>query len=1051
MFSTTLSKKRVAGIVLLAVIVGLFFALNRFPKLDAVGGDLDVVSSTTEQCFQGFCIERETGTGLLEQWWVFSVTYLRLVAIGMGFAFLVAGLAEAFLFPSGSVGGLASGGVFKRTVKGLAVGPVMNLCSACIVPVSTAFHRKGVGIEGTIAMVQSSTTMNIPALAMVFFVFTPMLGFSRLFLAIIGALLLGPVVALAIRRRQGDAGAETEAVELVELKETGSWGPVLAEASRDWMKASVGYLVRLGPMMVVAAFVSGLVIQWLSPETVSTYLGNNIAGIMIAATFGILINVPLLFEIPLVALLLLFGMGTAPAATLLFTAAAGGPFTFWGLAKVMPKKAIATFAAATWILGTLGGLVVLGIGAFIWESADNLRVEAAYKKAAPVLMGEPFSAPITTVTPFTELDLPPGKGPAFIWNRRPGVAIFDYDRDGDLDFYITANQGNPNVLYQNEGRGNFQDVAEGAGVQAVGRNSTGVVACDLNNDGYQDLYVGSEGVYGDGLDFRSSPQEQGNKDLLFLNNGDGSFTDITEAAFGHAVNLRSAMSIACADVDGDQWLDLYVGNFLDLDFRNFHRPWHAGNYNVLYRNNGDLTFTDVSEVAGVKGTQILMRYPDGSPVLYEDPETGERFEGYDPTVTDREGNRVGDPTAQTHAVLFFDNDDDGDPDLWVANDGDRLHVYRNDSTPGNIRFASVAGEMGIDKVGAWMGFALGDYDGDADLDVFVTNLGFHHRMRGRLTTPGGTCEYHDQFPWGSCLNSLLRNDGTRDVPGVGPVGRFVDVAPGTQVLPSPLMPPDSLNPRAVHPDWPVPTGLAAYDFGFGTTFFDYDNDGDQDLYWLGSLEVRGEGPGGQAFSSAGRMLESDGHGAFRDITVRAHLLDIDRVDYSVLDPEDPRFDAEAQRIRPWFHENGKGLAHGDLNGDGFVDLIGTNSSGFVYGKTAKQPGPLYIWLNGGGENHWITLRLRGRMAIDGTGSNADGIGARVQVTTRPEGADQPLVQVQEALAGSSYLSMDSIDLEFGLGQADRVEQIEVLWPSGRRQILTNVDLDQVLLIEEPEA
>ena len=1050
MFSTALNKKRVAGIILLAVIVGLFFALNRFPKLDAVGGDLDAVGSATEQCFQGFCIEREAGTGLLEHWWRFSVTYLRLVAIGMGFAFLVAGLAEAFLFPSGSGGGLASGGVFKRTVKGLAVGPVMNLCSACIVPVSTAFGRKGVGIEGTIAMIQSSATMNIPALAMVFFVFTPMLGFSRLLLAIIGALLLGPIVALAIRRGRGDAGMEVEPVVIRDEPETGPWVPVLMEACRDWAKASVGYLVRLGPLMVVAAFVSGLVIQWLNPETVSTYLGNNITGIAIAATFGILINVPLLFEIPLVALLLLFGMGTAPAATLLFTAAAGGPFTFWGLAKAMPKRAIAIFAAATWVLGALGGLAVLGIGVFIWESGDNLRVEAANR--TPVVMGEPFSSPITAVTPFTRLDPRATKGPSYIWGHRPGVAIFDYDRDGDLDFYVTADQGHSNVLYQNDGGGNFEDVAEEAGVEAVEWNSTGVVACDFNNDGYQDLYVGSKGALGDGLGFRSPPQTQGNRDVLYLNNRDGTFTDITGAAFGDAANLRSATSIACADVDGDRWLDLYVGNLFDDDFRNMNLPTHPGHYNVLYRNNADLTFTEVSETAGVKGPQILMRYPDGKPVLFEDPETGEQFEGYDPTVTDDKDNRVGEPTGQTHAVLFFDNDDDGDPDLWVANDGDRLHVYRNDSTPGNIEFTSLAREMGLDQVGAWMGFALGDYDGDADLDIFVTNLGFHFRLRAPHESPRGVCNYHDQFPWGNCLNTLLRNDGTREIPKVGPVGQFIDVAPETQVLPSPLMPPKSLDPSAIHPDQPVPTGLAAYDFGFGTTFFDYDNDGDQDLYWLGSTVERGEGPGGEVFLSAGRMLESDGRGAFRDITVRARLLDIDRVDYSVLDDEDPRLLLKAHRIDPRFHENGKGLAHGDLNGDGYVDLIGTNARGFI--QSAAQiiefPGPLFVWMNGGGDNHWVTLRLRGRMAIDGTGSNADGIGARVYLTTRPKGADKPLVQVQEVLGGSSYLSMDSIDLEFGLGQVDRVEQIQVLWPSGRQQILTDLEVDQVLLIEEPE-
>ena len=1040
--------------MLLAIIVGLFFAFNRFPKLDAVGGEVDIVSSASEQCFQGFCIERESGTGLLEQWWVFSVTYLRLVAIGMGFAFLVAGLAEAFLFPTGSGRALASGGVFKRTVKGLAVGPVMNLCSACIVPVSTAFHRKGVGIEGTIAMVQSSATMNIPALAMVFFVFTPMLGFSRLFLAIIGALLLGPVVALVIRRGREEASEEREAVELVEIEDTRPWGPVLVDAGRDWVKASLGYLVRLGPMMVAAAFISGLVIQWLSPETVSTYLGNNVSGIAIAATFGILINVPLLFEIPLVALLLLFGMGTAPAATLLFTAAAGGPFTFWGLAKTMPKRAIAAFAAATWILGLLGGLAVLGIGVFIWQSADDLTVEAAYQKnTTPVVMGEPFSAPITPVTPFTKLRLSPAKGPTFIWGQRPGIAVFDYDRDGDLDFYITADQDHSNVLYQNDGQGNFEDVAQEAGVEANQWNSTGVVACDFNNDGYQDLYVGSQGATGDRLDFRSPPHQQGNKDLLFLNNGDGTFTDITDAAFGKAVNLRSAMSVACADVDGDQWLDIYVGNLFDNDFRVLNLANHPGHYNVLYRNNGDLTFTDVTEPAGVKGPQILMWYPDGEPVLFEDPETGELFEGYDPTVTDDAGNQVGEPTGQTHAVFFFDQDDDGDPDLWVANDGDRLYIYRNDSTPGKIRFTSVAGEMGLDQVGAWMGFALGDYDGDADLDVFVTNMGSHFRLRKPDETPRGMCNYHDQFNWGNCLNALFRNDSAQEAPGEGSVGWFVDVAPEIQVVPSPIMPPESLDTSAIYPGRPAPTGLAAYDFGFGTTFFDYDNDGDQDLYWLGSTVERGEGPGGDVFPAAGRMLEGDGRGAFRDITVRARLLDIDLVDYSILEREDPTPYLEAHRIDPRFHENGKGLAHGDLNGDGYVDLIGTNSRGFI--STGPQitelPGPLFVWMNGGGENHWITLRLRGRMAIDGTGSNADGIGARVYLTTKLEGSDEALVQVQAVLGGSSYLSMNSVELEFGLGLSDRVDEILVLWPSGRQQTLRDVDADQVLLIEEPDA
>ena len=105
--------------------------------------------------------------------------------------------------------------------------------------------------------------------------------------------------------------------------------------------------------------------------------------------------------------------------------------------------------------------------------------------------------------------------------------------------------GHPNWLYRNEGDGTFTDAAQEAGVTATDSNSTGVVACDIDNDGYQDLYVGAWGVLGDGLGFFSPTAKEANKDRLFLNNGDGTFRDVTDSAFGGASNLRSATSIAC--------------------------------------------------------------------------------------------------------------------------------------------------------------------------------------------------------------------------------------------------------------------------------------------------------------------------------------------------------------------------------------------------------------------------------------------------------------------------------------------------------------------------
>ena len=716
--------------------------------------------------------------------------------------------------------------------------------------------------------------------------------------------------------------------------------------------------------------------------------------------------------------------------------------------------ACASLAAACGGGGTGGDLVI----APTFELGDAVAAPDPARPAdeGPAADGGVPLGEREPVTPFREVAASAlSEGPDN-WNDRPGAAVFDFDRDGDLDIYITQKGGHPNRLYENDGTGRFRDVAERAGVALIDSHSTGAMACDLDNDGYQDLYVSAWGDPEDQLGFRSPPEGQGNADHLLRNDGDGTFTDVSDPAFGQARNLRSATTVSCADVDGDGWLDLLVANLGAHDFRSFAGPHHPGHLNALYMNNGDMTFTDVAREAGVAGGQIRMLDPAGNRILFEDPDTGELFEGWDPTRRDRLGNRVGEPAPQTHSTLFFDFDDDGDPDLLVADDGDTLKVMRNDTEGGNVLFTEVGEALGLDISGAWMGFALGDYDGDADLDVFVTNIGSHAMIRKPQDNPTGSCQYLQRFSWGTCANFLLRNDGPGELDGLGVSGILVEVGGEVEVLPSPILAPDALDASRIHPSLPVPAGIAAYDFGFGTTFFDFDNDGDVDLYWLGSNKNSGAGPGGDVYPGVGRLMRNDGAGGLEDITVRAGLLDIAGVDYSVLDPDDPRFDAVAQRIDPRFHENGKGLAHGDLDGDGYVDLVGTNSSGTVWTTggpeaLAAAPGPVFVWLNGGGEAHWLTLRLRGRMAVDGTGSNADGIGARVFLTARPDPAAGPTTQVREVYAGGSYLSQDSLDMEFGLGAAATADEIRIIWPSGTEQVLTDVAADRVIEVTEPAA
>ena len=382
-----------------------------------------------------------------------------------------------------------------------------------------------------------------------------------------------------------------------------TWREVLRDGLIEWPKASARYLLRLGPLMVAAGLVSGFVVQWLSADVVERFLGDDAAGIVVAATFGILINVPLLFEIPLVAALLLVGMGTAPAATLLFTAAAGGPFTFWGLAKVLPKRAIVVFAAATWALGALGGLAVLGLGPLTTAPPlAGMQVRSSVADSLdPILddTGSALTSAAAGAATFTDITDAAGlvylqdtlrpNGSCLLGNmcaperQTGGAAAADYDNDGYIDIYVTRLNA-PDMLFRNLGNGRFENRAREAGLHEFDLRSNGAVWFDPDNDGDLDLYVTTI------ADTRF---------YLFINDGQGRFT---EEAVGRGAAVATAYqhlgySVAVGDYDRDGWLDLHVnewGSSLLMD----GLPSHAR----LLRNRGSQApghFEDVTVEAGV--------------------------------------------------------------------------------------------------------------------------------------------------------------------------------------------------------------------------------------------------------------------------------------------------------------------------------------------------------------------------------------------------------------------------------------------------------------------
>jgi hypothetical protein len=481
-----------------------------------------------------------------------------------------------------------------------------------------------------------------------------------------------------------------------------------------------------------------------------------------------------------------------------------------------------------------------------------------------------------------------------------GCAFLDYDGDGWQDILLVNGRDWPGHskqhstlrLYRNNRNGTFTDVTRAAGLE-IEMYGMGVAAGDFDNDGFPDIYITAVG-----------------QNRLFHNTGKGTFVDVTRTA---GLGGREAFSTSAmwVDVDRDGFLDLFVCNYvrwsaqddvfcsLDGKQKSYCTPEaYRGDTCWLFRNRGNGTFDDVTATCGLF-----------------------------------------DSSSKSLGVALIDHDQDGWPDIFVANDTQPNKLYRNQR---NGKFVEVAVEAGVafsedGKARAGMGVDVGEIDRSGRVGLAVTN--FEGEMIG-----------------------LFRADRP---------GRYQDVAVQAGVGPA------SRNR-----------------LGFGCVFADINLDGALDLVVVnGHIDdtvrnIRGN----LGHAQPAQLFMNDGTGSFRDI---------------------------AGEVGGGFAEPrvGRGLAYGDFDRDGDVDLLMTTNNG---------PAALFRNDQSSGNR---SLRLK----LVGTKSNRDAIGATVRIF------HAGVSQTRVVKSGSSYLSQSELPVTFGVGKQDRVERVVVTWPSGRTDEFKNVE------------